>query len=146
VRQLSECNRPQGATPQSLIAWRRQCEFRTSDDWVFASRLHNGRKPYWGAVILRHYIQPAAERLGIEKRIGWHTFRHTYSTLLRSLGVELLGPLFLGQPGPARYPCATAAFSSEALMAFKLLILNGVPDGIRTRVTAVKVCPTEVSH
>jgi site-specific recombinase XerD len=24
----------------------------------------------------------------IEKRIGWHTFRHTYSTLLRSVGAE----------------------------------------------------------
>ena len=29
-----------------------------------------------------------AEKLGIQKRIGWHTFRHTYCTLLRSLGVE----------------------------------------------------------
>jgi integrase len=24
----------------------------------------------------------------MEKRIGWHTFRHTYSTLLRSVGTE----------------------------------------------------------
>ena len=37
---------------------------------------------------MRHYIQPAAQKLGIQKRIGWHTFRHTYSTLLPSLGVE----------------------------------------------------------
>jgi len=28
-------------------------------------------------------------KLGITKRIGWHTFRHTYSTLLRSTGAEL---------------------------------------------------------
>jgi len=35
-----------------------------------------------------HYIQPVAEKLGIQKRIGWHTFRHTYCMLLRSLGVE----------------------------------------------------------
>ena len=26
--------------------------------------------------------------LGIQKCIGWHTFRHTYSTLLRSVGTE----------------------------------------------------------
>jgi len=26
---------------------------------------------------MRHYIQPVAKKLGIEKRIGWHTFRHT---------------------------------------------------------------------
>lgn len=63
-------------------------QVQTSDDWVFASRLCNGRKPYWEAAIMRHYVQPVAERLGIEKRIGWHTFRHTYSTLPRSLGVE----------------------------------------------------------
>ena len=29
-----------------------------------------------------------AERAGIGK-IGWHTFRHTYSTMLRSLGVDV---------------------------------------------------------
>jgi integrase len=28
-------------------------------------------------------------KTGITKRIGWHTFRHTYSTLLRSTGAEL---------------------------------------------------------
>ena len=28
-------------------------------------------------------------KLDITKRIGWHTFRHTYSTLLRSTGAEL---------------------------------------------------------
>jgi integrase len=71
-----------------LIAWKEQCRLKTCDDWVFASRLNNGRKPYWGAAIMRHYIQPIAEKLGIQKRIGWHTFRHTFCTFLRSLGVE----------------------------------------------------------
>lgn len=32
---------------------------------------------------------PVARKLGINKRIGWHTFRHTYSTVLRSAGAEL---------------------------------------------------------
>jgi integrase len=31
---------------------------------------------------------PVAQRVGIEKQFGWHTFRHTYSTLLRSVGTE----------------------------------------------------------
>ncbi|PYU25988.1 MAG: hypothetical protein DMG32_10875 [Acidobacteria bacterium] len=26
--------------------------------------------------------------VGIRNRFGWHTFRHTYSTLLRSVGTE----------------------------------------------------------
>ena len=29
-------------------------------------------------------IRPIAIQLGITKHIGWHTFRHTYSTLLRA--------------------------------------------------------------
>jgi site-specific recombinase XerD len=45
-------------------------------------------KALLGPVILRKYIQPAAQKLGIHKQIGWHTFRRTYATLLRSLGVE----------------------------------------------------------
>ena len=72
----------------SLIEWKQLSKFKAGDDWVFASRLRGGRKPFSGAAIMRHYIQPAAEKLGIQKRIGWHTFRHTYCTLLRSLGVE----------------------------------------------------------
>ncbi len=32
---------------------------------------------------------PAAQRVGIVTRIGWHTFRRTYSTLLRATGAEL---------------------------------------------------------
>lgn len=71
-----------------LVAWRAHCMFKSEDDWIFASRLHNGRRPYWGSAIMRHYVRPVAERMGIQKRIGWHTFRHTYCTLLRSLGVE----------------------------------------------------------
>jgi integrase len=73
---------------EALLNWRRTCKFTGTDDWVFASRLHKGRRPYWGAAILRKYIRPVAESLKIQKRIGWHTFRHTYSTLLRSVGAE----------------------------------------------------------
>jgi site-specific recombinase XerD len=38
---------------------------------------------------MKRHILPVARRLGINKRIGWHTFRHTYSTFLRSTGAEL---------------------------------------------------------
>jgi site-specific recombinase XerD len=34
-------------------------------------------------------IRPVAKELGIDKRIGWHTFRHSYSTILRSLGTDI---------------------------------------------------------
>jgi integrase len=31
---------------------------------------------------MQYWIQPCAAELGINKRIGWHTFRHTFATLL----------------------------------------------------------------
>jgi integrase len=70
------------------LAWRKTCKFIGVDDWIFASRLHEGRRPYWGASILRNYVRLVAATLNIQKRIGWHTFRHTNSTLLRSVGAE----------------------------------------------------------
>jgi integrase len=72
----------------ALLEWRRQCAYTKPDDWVFASRRYRGRRPYWGQAILRKYVRPVAQRVGIQKCIGWHTFRHTYSTLLRSVGTE----------------------------------------------------------
>ena len=38
--------------------------------------------------MLTHHIKPAAIRAGIGK-IGWHTLRHTYSSLLHELGAPL---------------------------------------------------------
>lgn len=73
---------------ETLVSWKEQQRYRKPDDWVFASGRYRGRKPYWGQAILRKFILPKAKGLGIEKRFGWHTFRHTYSTLLRSVGTE----------------------------------------------------------
>ncbi len=72
----------------TLSRWRGQCAYIRPGDWVFASRRYRGRRPYWGQAILRKYVRSVALRVGIQKRIGWHTFRHTYSTLLRSVGTE----------------------------------------------------------
>ena len=54
-------------------------------DWIFAN--DHGR-PRWQESILQRQLKPAAIRAGIGK-IGWHTFRHTYSTMLRSAGTDL---------------------------------------------------------
>jgi integrase len=72
----------------ALLTWRKQSSYSGPNDWVFASRRHRGRHPFWGQAILRKYVRPVAEKVGIQKCIGWHTFRHTYSTLLRSVGTE----------------------------------------------------------
>jgi integrase len=72
----------------ALMQWRKRCTYIKPEDWVFASKRYRGRRPYWGQAILRKYIRPAAQRVGIQKRFGWHTFRHAYSTMLRSVGTE----------------------------------------------------------
>ena len=33
---------------------------------------------------MRTIIRPAAAKVGITQRIGWHTFRHSYSSMLRA--------------------------------------------------------------
>jgi Phage integrase family len=63
--------------------------YRSDDDWVFASKKTKGKRPIWGQSIIRKQIHPAVQKIGIEKRIGWHTFRHSYSTLLRYLGTDI---------------------------------------------------------
>jgi integrase len=34
-------------------------------------------------------IRPAAKRAGITKRFGWHTFRHSFATLLKANGEDV---------------------------------------------------------
>lgn len=40
-------------------------------------------------MILRVHVRPALERLKVEKKIGWHSFRHGLATLLRQQGVDI---------------------------------------------------------
>ena len=60
--------------------------YAAPDDWVFASPRVKGKSSRRPDVVLTKILQPAAVRAGIKKRIGWHTFRHTYSTTLIANG------------------------------------------------------------
>lgn len=57
------------------------------NDWLFPSPYGTGR-PRWPWTIQRDHLLPAGIRCGLGP-IGWHSFRHSYSTLLRSLQVDL---------------------------------------------------------
>ena len=59
---------------------------RNIENWVFANP--ETGKPYWPGRVQENWLVPAAKKLGIG-RIGWHTFRHSHSTLLHALGVDL---------------------------------------------------------
>jgi site-specific recombinase XerD len=39
--------------------------------------------------MMRDYVQPMARSLGIEKKMSWHTFRHTFSSILNGNGGDV---------------------------------------------------------
>ncbi|HEX4029549.1 MAG TPA: tyrosine-type recombinase/integrase [Terracidiphilus sp.] len=59
------------------------------DDYVFASEAMRGKQPYWPDNLMKRHIRPVAKANGIHKRIGWHTFRHTFGTLLKANGEDV---------------------------------------------------------
>jgi integrase len=72
-----------------LEEWRSKTPYRADSDWVFASPTKDGATPYSPDSLLKKIVQPAAKRAKITKRIGWHSMRHTYSTLLRANGADI---------------------------------------------------------
>ena len=75
-----------------LLEWYRHTPYHAPTDWVFATDSNRaGRKhgqAFGCARYMGYHIQPAAKSR-IEKRIGWHTFRRTYSTLLKDNGEDV---------------------------------------------------------
>jgi len=65
-----------------LMSHRLQSRYSAGSDFVFAGT--SGR-PRWRGILFADHFKPAAVRAGIPN-IGWHTFRHSYSTLLHALG------------------------------------------------------------
>jgi integrase len=81
-------------TAQDLLAWYRETPYRGPEDWVFASNSNRagrerGKLPLCLSTIMSYYIQPAVKGLGINKRVSWHTFRRSYSTLLHANGEDV---------------------------------------------------------
>jgi integrase len=76
-------------TLNELQSWRKVTNYSSRSDWLFASAAVFGKMPVWAVSSLQKVLQPAARRAGITKRIGWHTFRHTYSTLLSACGNDV---------------------------------------------------------
>jgi integrase len=77
-----------------LLSWHRITKYNRLEDYVFATDAprageKRGKQPVWLSKVMAYHIQPAAKNLGITKRIGWHTFRRTYTTLLHSNGEDV---------------------------------------------------------
>ena len=72
-----------------LARWQEICPYNQDADFIFASPKKHGKQPYWPNMALEGYIHPAAQRAGIQKRIGWHTLRHSFGTLVKSQGADV---------------------------------------------------------
>lgn len=77
-----------------LVEWYRQTPYHAPTDWVFATDSNRagakrGEQPLWLRKIMGYHVQPTARKLGITKRIGWHTFRRTYSSILQDNGEDV---------------------------------------------------------
>jgi integrase len=78
-----------GYMAEDLLRWRRQSPYPMATDYVFASPTMKGTQPYWPDNLMKRYIRPVARKAGIYKNIGWHTFRHSFGTLLKANGEDV---------------------------------------------------------
>jgi integrase len=85
--------RPLPIPPQAvdaLKAWKDRSSYVAPGDWVFASDVSFGKQPLWPGTLWRRHVVPAIERAGITKpKLGWHTLRRSYASLLLSTGISL---------------------------------------------------------
>src|ERR1700686_4233544 len=77
-----------------LLAWYEVTPYKKPSDYVWATDANRagskrGKQPVWLSAVMRDYIQPSARKLGITKKMSWHTFRHTFSTLLKGNGEDV---------------------------------------------------------
>jgi len=113
----------------ALLDWREQSPYSTELDFLFPSIRAKGRKPVSPQSVLEKSIRPALSKLGSSgKQIGWHSFRHSLATNLRSLGVDIKVAQELMRHSSCRttldvYTCAVDQRKREASLKVMDLML-----------------------
>ncbi len=74
---------------EELRQWRSESPYQADSDFLFPSIQKNGTQPLQPDMILKRHIRPALEQMGVNKRIGWHSFRHGLSQFLRQRGIDV---------------------------------------------------------
>jgi integrase len=142
-RQVGKCKTQASRKPVPLAldvaadlrVWSESTLYPNLDDWVFASPRAKGKYPYRPDKLLAKQIRPAAVRAKIKKRIGWHTFRHTYSTMLIDNGENVKVTQELMRHANSKttldvYTQARMDTKREAQGRVVKMILTGEPGGI----------------
>jgi site-specific recombinase XerD len=64
--------------------------YQDGGDFLFPSLRLNGTQPLFPDMVMNKIIRPLLAEAGIVgKAIGWHSFRHSLATNLRSMGVDV---------------------------------------------------------
>lgn len=131
-----------------LLAWYSAAEYVKPEDYVFTSSAsragkHRGKQPLWLAKVMQYHIHPAAQRAGIERTIGWHTFRHSYTTLLHANGENVKVVQELLRHGSAKI---TMDVYAQAVTEDKRTAQHRVVTCLRAgeATAAAPVCPRDV--
>jgi len=79
---------------RDLLAWYEVTPYKKPTDYVWATDAKRagakrGKQPVWLSTVMRDHIQPVAQKLGIDKKLPWHTFRHTFSSILEANGEDV---------------------------------------------------------
>jgi len=77
------------ALAESLLKLRLVGPYNRETDWVFALPTMKGKQSLWPETLWRRCERPAVKAAKIQKRVGFHTFRHTYTTLLTQNNEEV---------------------------------------------------------
>jgi len=133
---------------EDLLDWRRTTKYASPEDYVFATDAaragaKRGKQPLWLAKVMQYHIQPAAHRVGIKKQIAWHTFRHTYTTLLHANGEDVKVVQELLRHGSAKI---TMDVYAQAVTKAKRTAQNRVVACLRTPEGGLvdNLCPQSV--
>ncbi len=121
------------AVVETLKDWKKVTLYPNRESFVFPSVRAKGEIPVWPDIVLRNVIRPAARRAGITgKVVGWHTFRHSLGTNLRSLGVDVKTSQELLRHANSRITLDlyTQAVSTDKRMAVGKVVQMLLPSGV----------------
>jgi integrase len=126
-----------------LLAWYDMTRYKSPSDYVWATDAsragaQRGKQPVWLSTVMRDHIQPTARKLGITKKISWHTFRHTFSSVLKANGEDVKVVQELLRHSTARMTLDTY---TQALSPHKRAAQSKVVSMIRPTGTCTVVVP-----
>src|SRR5215831_17924949 len=128
---------------RDVLAWYAVTPYKGPSDYVWATDANRagakrGKQPVWLSSVMRDYIQPVARELGIHKKISWHTFRHTFSSILKANGEDVKVVQELLRHATSRMTLDTY---TQALSPHKRAAQSKVVSMIRPKGTCTVVVP-----